>query len=107
MSHKPVIVTSEDGKLFAARCARHFSGPGRSQRWEAEDDLRKHAEQVQRALANLRRGRGSLFTERNHARTMMEDPNISEHDRETWRIIFEGADHRLNDTTAVEQDGLF
>ncbi|HEY5420933.1 MAG TPA: hypothetical protein VIL10_09370 [Marmoricola sp.] len=106
--HKPVVVTDNADRFFGkCNCGWNSGLTRRLQRWQAEDDVREHERNVELAVANLRRGRGSLRTDRDHAAQMLEDPNVSAKDKRVWQIIFDGADQRLNDHTADDGDGLW
>ena len=94
--HVTTIVQNRDlAYYFRCQCGATSGTTPRLTRQLAEDDKIKHEQEVARAVAGLRRSRGSLLIERDHAKQMMEDPNTPEKDREAWRILYEGAAQRL------------
>jgi hypothetical protein len=97
--HKPVInrhqVGADRQERFYVTCTCRSASPLQLRKQEAEDWQRAHLENVQRALANLHRGRGSLTTDMEHAKAMMDDPRTSKRDRATWKVIYDGARQRL------------
>jgi hypothetical protein len=110
--HIVLIHQDKDGDFYAACTCGQNSGPNhfkKVQRWKAEDWAWEHKESVEHALAVLHRRNGSLRTEREHARKMLDDPNVSAHDKAIWKIVFDGAEARLRDagTPDPATDGLW
>lgn len=107
--HIPVIHQSPDGSWYAVcTCLGKSEHYPQVQRWQAEDWVVEHNEQVQHALAVLHRS-GSLKTERDHARKMLDDPNTPAKDLPSWQVLFDGADRRLRDSGGPDSktDGLW
>lgn len=97
-----------DGKWFAKCNCGWSPGPNHFEhRWEAEDQIANHLDNVERAKANLHRGRASMLRERDWAKERLEDPTTLPKDRDMWQILYDGFNQRLNDTEPVQQDGLF
>lgn len=97
MSHKPVIRGHQTAgpQRYYVTCNCRSASPLQLTRQEAEDWKLQHEQNVERALANLGRGRGSLRTDMDHAAKMMADPNVSAHDKATWKIVYDSARGRL------------
>lgn len=102
--HKPTVVQDKAEKFFARCNCGESSGPNHYLvRQHAEDWIIAHEQQVARARANLRRGSGSLRTERDHAQRMLDDPNVTAADKRIWQIILDGANSRLGHETKEEE----
>lgn len=98
--HAPLVHQDNNGDFYAVCTCGQNSGPnhfGKAQRWKAEDWVSTHNDQVQHALAVLHRHGGSSRTDRDHARKMLDDPNVSAKDKAVWQIIYDGAEKRLRD----------
>ncbi len=69
-------------------------------RQDAEDWIRKHHEQVQRARVHLRGSNPSLTNQYNYYRRQEQDPRNSESDRALWKQLADELQPRLpSDTT--------
>jgi hypothetical protein len=101
--HVALVHADKDGEFYGAcTCLMNSGTPhfSKVQRWKAEDWVREHMEMVERALSHLHSGGGSLRTERDHARRMLDDPTTPAADKPAWQILFDGADARLRDSGA-------
>jgi hypothetical protein len=110
--HFPTVHQDNHGEFYGACPCGQNSGPNRfpkTQRWKAEDWVREHTEMVRRALSHLHRGGGSVKTERDHARAMLDSPNTPPEDKPLWQILFDGADARLRESAKEdpETEGLW
>lgn len=105
--HKTVLHRRGDRSYFAT-CTCRAGSDASLTRQEAEDWIIAHAQQVERARAALGRGRGSLRTDMEHARAMLEDPNTPAADKPAWQVIYDGARQRLGlDHLPGEQGDLW
>lgn len=98
--HLPLVHQDQHGLFYGACSCGQNSGPNRfnkARKWEAEDWCRTHEEQVQRALAHLHKGTGSVRTDMDHARSMLDNPNTPPEDKPAWQIIYDGAAARLRE----------
>lgn len=104
--HK-VTVREDQDQLFYARCNCGWSsGTERFRhKWQAEDLVIEHQENIER-IKRFLSGRPSLKSELAHAQRMIDDPNTSERDRETWQVLADGYAARLREDTDVP-DGLW
>ena len=97
--HKPVIhrhqVSENRRERFFVTCTCRDASPLQLRKQEAEDWQMRHLANVERTLANLGRGRGSLRTDMDHAKAMMDDPRTSKKDKAVWQVIYDGARQRL------------
>lgn len=107
-NHQATPCQDTAGKWFA-RCVCGWSTKAsrHDERWQCDDEIRVHLDNVQRAMASLHRAQSSMKTERDHARAMMDDTTVPAAQRAVWKILFDGYDQRLNDSTEVAQDELF
>jgi hypothetical protein len=105
--HLALVHTDKDGDYYGACTCGQTSGPNRFrpvQRWKAEDWVREHQEMVKRALSHLHHNGGSLKTERDHAKAMLEDPTTPAEDKVLWKILYDGAAARLRDSGPADPD---
>lgn len=95
--HKPVTVEDNEHRHYGKCNCGWNSGANRfALKWQAEDACHTHLANVGRALASMRRRNPSLVEERDHARNMLDDPNVSADDKKVWQILYDGAAQRLN-----------
>lgn len=110
--HKPLIHRHQVGESrserFFVTCTCRDASPLQLTRQEAEDWQMMHERNVERALANLHRGRGSLRTDMEHAKVMLEDPRTPKSDKAAWQVIYDGARQRLGlDHPDAEQQQMW
>lgn len=104
-AHRMGTHQDKEGRWFPVCSCRQIPHSRHLLRWQAEDILVAHKANVERAMANLRRGAGTLKGEYDHAVKMAADPNNSATDREMWHGLATGYASRLGQP--LDEDGLF
>jgi len=107
--HKPVPVEDKHGRFYGQCGCGWTSGVNRFvHKWQAEDQCHAHLANVARALASLRRRAPSLTEERDHARRMLDNPNVTAEDKKIWQVLYDGAAQRLNtEGRETKEEGLW
>lgn len=103
--HQMNVRQDAEGRWYPHCSCRRIPHTRHLLRWQAEDILVAHKTTVDRALANLRRGRGTMKGEHDHAVKMAADPNVSDADREIWRLLAVGYASRLGNP--LDEDALW
>ena len=78
---------------WQGKCTCKATGPVTTLRWQADDWVRDHIDQVERARAH-RRGTPSLASTRDYYRRMETTTTDPVH-RDQWRMLADELDHRL------------
>lgn len=78
-----------------ARCRCGFTTKKCRTRQEAEDDVNKHWQEVERVRLHLGTRNPSLQSQRDYYRQMAEDENVTPHDRRLWAILADELDRRV------------
>lgn len=68
-----------------------------------EDEVAKHHAENNRVKMLLRSKVTSLEKERDHAEAKMNDPNVPDNERSTWRILYEDLSARCGHTPTPEE----
>jgi hypothetical protein len=80
---------------YYVTCTCREASPLQLTAQEAEEWKLKHLRNVETALANAHRGKGSLASDMNHAKAMLDNPNVPKADKQIWQVIYDGARKRL------------
>lgn len=89
-NHAPWVAGTDP---YQGRCTCHERGPVVNHKWQAEDWVRSHTEQVERARAHLGKT-PSLAQSRDYYR-QMERTTTDQVVRRQWKMLADELDHRL------------
>lgn len=103
--HKMGVHQDSGGLWYPTCTCRRVPHTRHLLRWQAEDILIAHEQQVQRAMTALRRGSGTLKSEYEHAVRMAADPDLPMEQREQWLGLAAGYRSRLG--KEVDEERLF
>jgi hypothetical protein len=108
-THKTVIIATNEGRWYA-RCSCKAHSPWYDHESEAEDWEYAHQREVQRARAHLGGRTPSTRDQYDYYRKRSVDPDISPEDRELWKVLADGLEHRVGaldhtDTLPLIDDG--
>lgn len=105
MEHRTEVRANTEGRYYPHCSCRRIPYTTHLLRWQADDILIDHLKTVDRARASLRRGRGTLLGEYEHAVKMAADPNVDTQERLVWKILADGYASRIG--KPAEQEALF
>lgn len=100
MEHRTKVVILDTG--YAGRCTCKAKGPTRLSLTDAEDWGYQHLRDVERTRAHLRERAPSLRDQYDYYRQMQNNPDTPVREREQWKMLADGIQHRLGLPTQVE-----